>query len=609
MRQQFAMRAAVLTGALGIAAISIILRILLILYSPEAETFRQMYEVNATELKTFYPDRGEIYDRNGRLMAGNQTVFEVGVDLQSVADPDAIAAAVSVELGLDFNETLELIEELKACSINRNCENTEYAKSLPPNQIPADGLVFNYVLLADYVQAEKAARLQQLKIAVQDQVDDRGAGTLAGLEFKSHPQRYYPEGALASNILGFVGREGHGYFGIEEKYDNLLAGNPVRVIVPTDPNKAFEIPQIADGTTLILTIQRDLQAAAEQILDEALYDYGAESGTILVMDPRSGEMLAMAVTPRMDLNQFWLYGVIYQNASEFNPAISMPYEPGSVLKILTMAAALDNGTVAPTSPFFDTGQILVGGALIKNWDGKAWGQQDMVGCLQHSLNVCLADVSTKMGAQVFYGYMDNFGLGHPTGIDLAGEASGRLKIPGDGDWYPVDLGTNAFGQGVAVTPIQMLMAASSIANVGHTVMPHALYAMLRDGRQYKVPPQYAGSPISGQTAQTLTEMLTTSLENESSLALVPGYRIAGKTGTAQIPTPLGYYDSNATNASFIGWGPVDDPRFMIYVWLEHPTASIWGSETAAPVFSSMAEKTVLLMDIPPDDVRQQLAAQ
>ncbi len=306
------------------------------------------------------------------------------------------------------------------------------------------------------------------------------------------------------------------------------------------------------------------------------------------------------------MNQFWNYGSVYNNASEFDRAVSLPYEPGSTLKVLTMAAAIDSGTVIPSTQFLDTGEYLVGGATIRNWDDQAWGQQDMIGCLQHSLNVCLAWVAEKMGAQTFYGYMNRFGLGHLTGIDLAGEAAGRLKVPGDGDWYPVDLATNAFGQGVSVTPIQMLMASSAVANGGRMVTPHVLYAMLRDGRQYNVPAQYAGTPISAQSASTMNQMLAVSLENESSSALVPGYRIAGKTGTAQIPTDFGY-DASATNASFIGWGPVDDPRFMIYVWLERPAASIWGSETAAPVFSLVAQKTILMLNLPPDNIRNQIA--
>jgi len=581
MRQQYARRTQVLTFVMGLIALVIVVQMTRIQNSVEAAVFRQQASNYAYALRTFYPDRGEIYDRGGHLLAGNKSVYEIGVDLNTVKDPHAIAFAVSAELAMDYSQILDTIQN------------------------PPEGL--SYVVIADFIEPGQAMNLQELKKALQEQAPEGTLGGLIGLQFKSHPQRSYPENSLASNIIGFVSREGRGYFGIEEKYDTLLAGNAVQVLVPTDPNKAFEIPRVPDGTTLVLTINRDLQAVAEQILDEALITYGAQGGTIVVMDPRNGELLAMAVTPRMDLNQFWNYGTIYNNASEFNPAISMPYEPGSVVKILTMAAALDTGTVTPATTYLDTGSILVGGANIQNWDQEPWGVQDMIGCLQHSLNVCMATLSTQMGAGTFYSYMDNFGFGQLTGVDLAGEAAGRLKIPGDADWYPVDLGTNSFGQGVTATPIQVMMAASSIANNGRTVTPHALYAMMRDGRQYDVPAQFAGSPISEQTADTLSAMLAVSLESEGSLALVPGYRVAGKTGTAEIPVN-GFYDSSQTNTSFIGWGPIDDPQFMIYVWLERPSASIWGSETAAPVFGEMAEKAVILLDIPPDTIRQQLVA-
>ncbi len=582
MRQQYAWRSKVLATALALVAFAIVAQMARIQNSREAAVFRQQGNAYASVLETFYPDRGEIYDRNGHLLAGNKTVYEVGVNLSEIKDANAIAMAVGVELGMDYNQLYQQITN------------------------PAAGL--SYVVLADYVPSDKAAVLQQLKVAMQNQAPEGALGRLSGLEFKAHPQRSYPEGALASNVLGFVNREGRGYFGVEEKYNDLLAGVPVQVLVPTDPNKAYEIPHVPDGTTLVLTINRDLQAATEKILDDALATYGAQGGTIIVMDPRTGELLAIASTPRMDLNQFWNYASIYHNASEFDPAVSMPYEPGSVMKVLTMAAALDSDTVVPSTPFLDTGSIMVGGATIHNWDDQAWGPQDMIGCLQHSLNVCLAWVATQMGTQNFYGYMNRFGFGRLTGVDLAGEAAGRLKVPGDSDWYPVDLATNAFGQGVAATPIQMMMAASAVANDGRMVVPHVLYSMLREGRQYNVPPQYAGSPIRTDTAHTLNEMLAISLENESSSALVPGYRVAGKTGTAQIPTPQGIYDSTSTNASFIGWGPVDDPKFMIYVWLEKPSASIWGSETASPVFAQVAEKTVILLDIPPDNIRHEIAS-
>jgi cell division protein FtsI/penicillin-binding protein 2 len=580
VREQYALRIRFLAGFMALAALAVVVQMTRIQNSPEADAFRRQAQNYAYELRTFYPKRGEIYDRQGRLLAGNKTVYEIGVDLGNVRDRHAIAFAVSAELGMDYDQIMGVLQN------------------------PPEGLT--YIVLADYIDAQPVLNLQELKKALQERAPQGTYGGLTGLEFKPHPQRSYPENSLASNILGFVSREGRGYFGVEEKYDTLLAGHPVQVFVPTDPNKAFEIPRAPDGTTLILTINRDLQAAAETILDDALVTYGGWSGVIAVMDPRNGEILAVASSRRMDLNKFWNYNAIYSNATQFNPAISLPYEPGSVLKIFTMAAALDSGAVTPGTTYLDTGSILIGGVTIHNWDRQPWGLQNMLGCLQHSLNVCMVTIALQMGAGAYYNYMDAFGFGHYTGVDMAGESPGRLKVPGDADWYPVDLGTNSFGQGVTVTPLQMLMAASAISNDGRMSVPHVLYAMVRDGRQYNVPPQYAGTPISKQTADTLAEMLAISLESESSLALVPGYRVAGKTGTAQIPVN-GFYDTGQTNHSFIGWGPADDPQFMIYIWLERP-AYAWSSETTAAVFAEMAKKTVLLLNIPPDQIRHQLAA-
>lgn len=580
MRQQYAWRSLLLNGFLLLVAILVLLQMVRIQASAEADQFRKQKDIFAGEYKTYYPERGEIFDRNGHLLAGNQTVYEVGVDLNAVRDPHSIAMAVSVNLDKDYNEV--------------------YSEILNP----PSGL--SYLVLDNFASPEAVAYLKELKEELK--ASENPTPSLAGLEFSPRLERSYPENSLASNIIGFVNLEGRGYFGVEEKYNDLLAGIPVRVWVPSDPNRAFEIPRVPNGTSLILTVNRDLQDAAEEILDQSLYEYGAQHGTIIVMDPQNGDILAMASTPRMDLNNFQNYGVIYNNASEYNRAIGMPYEPGSVMKIFTMAAALDTGLVDPNTPYLDTGEIQIGGVTIKNWNEEAWGMQTMVGCLQHSLNVCLTWLAIQLGPQNFYEYLDRFGFGSLTGLDIAGEAAGRLKVPGDPDWYPVDLGTNSFGQGITATPLQIMAGATAIANKGHMVTPRALYAMLRDDHQFNIPPQYAGSPIKPETAATLTEMLAVSLENEASLALVPGYRVAGKTGTAQIPTPFGTYDLSQTNASFIGWGPVDDPKFMIYVWLERPTTSIWGSQTAAPVFSEMAQKTVILLDIPPDVVRLQMAA-
>lgn len=572
----------VIQYALGIICMLIIGKIFVYQTSPEAEAFREDGDLN---LITLYPARGEIYDRNGNLLAGNKTVYEVGVDLNTVrldGNAEAIALALSVNAGLDYANVYSSIALADAKQ--------------------------NYVVMADNVPAEVVDKLKAYKIDLANKTGASSSSKLNGLTFKSHYQRFYPEKTLASNVLGFVTLDNNGYFGIEQEYNNILAGIPSIVWIPVNPTRVEEIPLEEPGTTLILTLDREIQSAMENILDQTLNDSGAESGTIIVMDPKNGDILAMTSTPRMDLNDYSNYSQVFSGSTPFNRAISQAYEPGSVLKILTLSTALDTNAVQPSTGFMDTGYIVVGGVGLNNWDRGAWGQQDMLGCVQHSLNVCFAWIATQIGTDNFYGYMKKFGLGHPTRIDLAGEATGRLKLPGDSDWYPVDLGTNAFGQGLSVTPIQMIMAASAIANGGKMVQPHLLYATVENGVQQNKHYDVVGTPISSQTAQTMNEMLATSLENEASLAIVPNYRVAGKTGTAQIPI-FGGYDPSLTNASFIGWGPVDDPRFMVYIWLEKPKSSTWSSEVAAPVFKEVAEKIIVLMGLPPDQFRHQLAGQ
>jgi cell division protein FtsI/penicillin-binding protein 2 len=526
--------------------------------------------------KDFYPPRGEIYDRNGNLLAGNKTVYEVGLDMTVKPDMQTVMLALQMS-GFDLNEV-------------------NYRISQVPNA--------QYVVLDDFVSAEKADQLMALQKVAHG---DPTGKNLDAIYFKAHYGRSYPENDLASNLLGFVTEDNHGYMGVEEKYDNILAGIPVRIAVPADPRRATEYPTIPPGQTIILTIDREIQASVENILDQALKNTGAISGTIIVMDPTTGEILAMSSTPRLNLNDYQSIKTVFPGETPFNRAISQAYEPGSVAKILTMAGALDSGVVKQDTITFVPESIVVGGFKIYNWDGGAWGYQDMTGCLANSLNVCLAWISDKeMGSASFYSYMQRFGLGHATGIDLAGEASGRLKLPGDSDWTPVELGTNAFGQGVSVTPIQMVMAASALANNGQMVYPHVLYAKIQDGKQSNTKTQIVGTPISATTAHTISDMLANALETESSTALVPGYRIAGKTGTAQIPLPTGGYDQNNVNTSFIGWGPVDDPRFLVYVWLEKPQTNRAASVVVAPIFKQVVEKLVVLLNIPPDAIRLQM---
>jgi len=564
----------------------IVLQMIRIQLSPQAKYFRDRGNSVSGYWKTFSPARGSIYDRNGHLMAGNKTVYEVGVDLTNPArNPTTIAMAANAVIGLDYDYVFGLV-----------------------SQASSDKGI--YRMIADFVTEEQKERLDelndQMSIAYANS-DDPDRPSLDGLQFRPHLQRSYPEERLAANLIGFVNREGRGFFGIEEQYNDLLAGEPQIMWVPSDPNKVEEFPNIPPGASLVLTIDRTIQSEMEAILDDALNDTGAESGTIAIMDPKTGEIIAMATTPRIDLNEYWRYGEVFVDPQmTYNNAISKSYESGSVFKVLTMSAAVDNKSVAPDTMFLDTGAFEIGGTVIRNWNGGAWGYQDMVGCIKHSLNVCLAWVASELGNGQFYKYMQAFGIGSLTGIELAGEVPGRLKQPGDNDWYEAELGTNSFGQGVSVTPVQMLMAVSSLANEGKMMTPRIVLSMKKDGREYRTQSQVAGMPISAETARVMSNMLAITVEVESySNAVVEGYRIAGKTGTGEIPTPFGY-TSNVTNASFVGWGPVDDPQFIVYVWLEKPMTSIWGSEVAAPVFREVVEHLVVLMNIPPDDIRMQL---
>lgn len=596
MKNQHDWRFQMLGAGFVIIAIILFLQTIRIQLSPEAEIFIGLAEgVYAGEEIEVFPPRGQIYDRKENLLAGNKTVYEIGVDLQFVDGSSGardISMTLSAILGLDFNDVMEIV-------------STPYSSSVA------------YLPIARSISSDLALELQE-KVAdsrtAQSEGDDNYL-RLHGLDFRPSLQRSYPEQDLGSSVLGFMTQYNQSFFGVEQYYNSLLAGIPQKYWVPFDPNRVYELPEIPSGASLILTIDREIQAMVEKIIDAAKEKYDATSATVIVMDPKTGEILAMASTPRLNLNEYWRFEELYPTPKNiddapvpYNRAISQSFEPGSVFKVFTMAAALDQGTVERDTVFFDPGYFKIGGITIENWDGLAYSDQDMVGCMRYSLNVCLAWIGSEMGADSFYTYMNAFGFGHITGIDITGEVTGRLKEPGDDDWWPADLGTNTFGQGISITPIQMMQAVSALANEGRMVVPHVLKAFVDNGNQIPTHVQYAGSPISKETAEIITDILAYSLEKEASNALVDGYRIAGKTGTAEIPTKEGY-TREITNASFVGWGPVDDPQFIVYVWIEEPSATpsaIWGSQTAAPVFSEIVERLVILMDLPPDHIRLSL---
>jgi cell division protein FtsI/penicillin-binding protein 2 len=375
------------------------------------------------------------------------------------------------------------------------------------------------------------------------------------------------------------------------------AASDVRSISPLTPQDSV----IArEGADLVLTIDRSIQYTVEEHLRQALIEYGAQTGTIIVMNPRTGAILAMASYPCYSPYEFYST----EEALLVNPAISKQYEPGSVIKLVTMAAALDSGTVTPQTTYYDAGLLEVGGHITYNWDRSANGTTDMQTLLTRSLNVGTATVATWMGAETYYNYMERFNFGRPTGIDLMSEAGGTLHLPGSEYWTESFLATNSYGQGIAVTPLQMITAIASLANDGYLMKPYVVEEIHRDDQVFRHEPTIISRPVSPETAHMINAMAINVVQDGVIMAHMDGYTIAGKTGTAQIPEN-GVYLSDATIGSFIGWIPADDPELIVMVKLDRPTTEPWGSLTAAPAFASLAKELVVMLNIPPDAIRLQ----
>ena len=588
MKPTFYTRYIIVAMICAIFGVAIIIQLVRINYTTYAKELIVKSEDYLGVKKTVYPPRGTIYDRSGNILATNHIGYELGIDLKSVRDPETIAFALaSILEDIDYVDVFNIANTEK-----RDVEN-------------------RYFVISSYVSKEKITELEQLDshYATRRQETRSTIPSLSGLVWSPMQQRIYPEGTLAANVLGFYNyfsREtAQGVYGVEEAYNRLLTGKPANIYLPNDPYLVEALPEINPGASLVLTIDREIQKMLEDTLAEALDWSGADGGTIVVADPETGEILGMASSPFFDPNAYWEYKETFPGITPYNRAVGTAYEPGSVFKVITMAAALDSGVADLNTTYNDaTGVYWVANSWpIYNWDYGAWGVQDMTGCMQYSLNVCLAYVADELlGEELFYHYLQAFGFGRSTGIDLASEANYPLRLPDNNQWVQLDLSTNSFGQGIAVTPIQMVTAISAIANDGKMMTPHVVRSVIDRGQQYNVTPQIISAPVSEETAHTMTNMLAIALEEEASNALVDGYRIAGKTGTGEIPTELGY-TSSQTNTSFVGWGPVDDPKFVVYVWLEKPTISKWGSEVAAPVFKDVVEKLVVLMRIPPDHIR------
>ncbi|RUA15426.1 MAG: hypothetical protein DSY55_06315 [Clostridia bacterium] len=427
------------------------------------------------------------------------------------------------------------------------------------------------------------------------------------------PQRFHPEGKMAAHVLGFVSLDNQGFYGLEGYFDNFLLAQTNKIEPLPSPkfkkqsNDAGKkaalpaspyIPSIAQHD-LILTLYRSLQYIAETRLEEGVKKYQADSGVVIIMNPKSSAILAMASTPSYYPDDF----ASAPSGDVFvNPAISKIYEPGSVFKLITFASALNDHIITPESIYLDTNKFVYYEQRIENWDHKGRGKVTAQQALAESLNVTTAKIAVDVGADKFYKTVTRFGFGMNTGIELANEAAGIVRTPKRSDeWYPAYLATNAFGQGISVTPLQMANAVAAIAAGGVLHRPHIVRMVINGSSIRSKEVESVSRAISPEAAKTLTQMMIAAA-NHTSKATIDGYAIAGKTGTAEIPG-LGGYKEARTIATFIGFFPADDPQFLILVKLDRPKASAWASSTAAPLFRKIAQDIIHLYGIPPDDIR------
>jgi stage V sporulation protein D (sporulation-specific penicillin-binding protein) len=423
-----------------------------------------------------------------------------------------------------------------------------------------------------------------------------------GIGFEESEIRQYPEASMAAQVLGFVGSDGSGrpkgYFGLEGRYNFELTGRPGLIRQEKDalgkPIVTGEYADIKhrDGRTLKTHIDRGLQFVVERELKKGIEKYQAMSGEITIIDPQTGGILAMASYPSFDPSRHKLY----EPETYKNPAITDTYEPGSTFKTVVMAAAVNEGVISPETRCNKTcdGPVTIGKYSIKTWNNEYNPGQTMTEVLERSDNTGMIFVANSLGKDKFIDYLGKFGFGATTNVDLEGETSPKLRQK----WGDIDVATASFGQGLAVNSMQMVMAVGAIANQGKLMEPHVVSAVIDGDSEVQIAPKVVRQVISKEAAATVTQMMRESARHGDAKWAVPQeLDIAGKTGTAQVAI-AGHYDATKTIASFIGFAPASNPKFVMLVKLREPQSSPWASETAAPLWFSLAQQMFRYFNIP-----------
>jgi cell division protein FtsI/penicillin-binding protein 2 len=507
--------------------------------------------------------RGAIYDVNGSVLATNEAVDSVYAARKQIDDPAKAAQVLSRLIGVPEDAILQSITN-------------------PDLQ---------FVRLKPWVTPDVSQKIK--------------ASHLGGIFLEPTTHRVYPQNSLAAHLLGFTNQDGSGQYGLEEYYNKELSGTPGHLQAEMDTAGRpinFSTPRESspaqDGADLVTSVDSALQYIAERELADAVKKHKASGGTIIIMDPHSGEIMALANQPTFDPNAY----ASSEDGAFPDAAISKIYEPGSTFKIITMSIGLAEHAVEPTTPINDPGSLSLAGIHITNWDGKGHSPENATQVLQYSSNVGAATIGWKVGAAKYYPHIQAYGLGVRTGVDLAGEVPGQVLYPGEPNWTPSNLVTNSFGQGIAVTPLQLVAAVAAVANGGMLVKPHVVRDVHGPAGDTHIGATEVRRVLDPQVAATLTKMLVDSAKiGEAQFAVVPGFNVAAKTGTAQVASPTGGYAEGKFIASLMGFAPADNPRFVMLVKIDEPQDVPFGSEVAAPVWREIAKQLFIHFKIEPTD--------
>jgi cell division protein FtsI (penicillin-binding protein 3) len=498
-------------------------------------------------------NRGAIYDGTGVQLAIGEQAITVYADPLQIQDATKVAPTVARILRLEPKQVFERLSDR----------------------------THGFVYIERKADARRAARLERLHIA--------------GLGFYPEERRFYPQHSIAAQVLGYAGVDNHGLSGLELGLDGTLAGRSGRETLVHDPlghvlDSIVSRPA-RDGSDVSLTIDHNIQATAQEVLSRTVEQWHAKDGTAIVLDPHTGAVLAMAVAPLYDANNF--PGV--PKDLQRNRAVTDTYEPGSTFKLVTVGGALSTGLVTPQEKFTLPYSIRVADRTIHDAEPRGTETMSVATILSKSSNVGAITLAQLLGKKRLMSWISRFGFGRETGIDFPGESQG-IVLPAD-KWSGSTIGNVPIGQGIAVTPMQMASAYAAIANGGVVTRPH-LVERVGNGQPR---PVVRHRIVTRWIARELTSMLqNVVLDGTGTLAQIPGYHVAGKTGTAAKPDAQGGYSRSKYVASFVGFAPATRPRIVVLVTVDEPRGAIWGGVVAAPAFKAIAQQTLQYLAAPPD---------